>query len=129
MILLMAEVQYGLNQPALALIELNKIRTRAFGNTTKNYTLADIATPTAFTDKLLLERRLEFAFENERWFDLVRTGRLLTELAKEERGYNPNTLTALNFTLQPKAHYNLFPIPQRQIDVYPVGVLAQNPGY
>ncbi|MNY29711.1 SusD family protein [compost metagenome] len=77
----------------------------------------------------MLERRLEFAFENERWFDLVRTGRLLTELAFEERGYNPTTQTALKFTLQPKAHYVLFPAPQRQIEVYNPGVLAQNQDY
>jgi len=128
-ILLMAEVQYGLNRPDLALIELNKVRTRAFGNISKNYTLADIATADAFTDKILLERRLEFAFENERWFDLVRTGRLLTELTFEERGYNPTTQTALKFTLQPKVHYVFFPIPQRQIEVYNPGVLTQNQDY
>ncbi|MDR6783928.1 hypothetical protein ABIE26_002683 [Pedobacter africanus] len=128
-ILLLAEVQYGLNRPDLALAELNKIRSRAFGNATKNYTLADIATADAFTDKILLERRLEFAFENERWFDLVRTGRLLTELAFEERGYNPTTQTALKFTLQPKPNYVLFPIPQRQIEVYNPGILAQNQDY
>jgi hypothetical protein len=128
-ILLMAEVQYGLNRPDLALIELNKIRTRAFGNTSKNYVAADIATAETFTDKILLERRLEFAFENERWFDLVRTGRLLTELTFEERGYNPATQTALKFTLQPKPNYVLFPIPQRQIETYNPGVLIQNQDY
>lgn len=128
-ILLMAEAQYGLNRPDLALDELNKIRTRAFGNTSKNYTLTDIETPEAFTDKILLERRLEFAFENERWFDLVRTGRLLTELTFEERGYNPSTQTALKFNLQPKPNYILFPIPQRQIETYNPGVLIQNPDY
>jgi starch-binding outer membrane protein, SusD/RagB family len=128
-ILLMAEVQYGLNRPDLALVELNKIRTRAFGNSSKNYILSDIATAASFTDKILLERRLEFAFENERWFDLVRTGRLLTEMTFEERGYNPSTQTALKFTLQPKPHYVLYPIPQRQIEVYNPGVLVQNQDY
>lgn len=128
-VLLMAEVQYGLNRPDLALIELNKIRERAFGNTSKNYTATDIATASDFTDKILLERRLEFAFENERWFDLVRFGKLQGELIVEERGYNIATQTALTVTLQPKAHYNLFPIPQSQIDIYPPETLTQNPGY
>lgn len=128
-VLLMAEVQYGLNRPDLALIELNKIRERAFGNASRNYTPADIAASAAFTDKILLERRLEFAFENERWFDLVRFGRLQTELSTEERGYNIATLTALTVTLQPKAYYNLFPIPQSQVDTYPANVLQQNTGY
>jgi hypothetical protein len=118
-----------LNRPDLALIELNKIRTRAFKGPSRNYTLADIATSQTFTDVLLTERRLEFAFENERWFDLVRTGRLFSELAFEERGYNPSTQTSLKFTLQPKPHYILYPIPQRQIEQYNPGVLVQNKDY
>jgi len=128
-VLLLSETYYGLNDKAQALTQLNKIRERAFGNTTHIYAAGDIATPENFTDKILLERRLEFAFENERWFDLVRFGRLQTELAFEERGYNQATQTPLKITLQPKDNYKLFPIPQSQIDVYPKDGLTQNPGY
>ncbi|HMF70354.1 MAG TPA: RagB/SusD family nutrient uptake outer membrane protein, partial [Flavitalea sp.] len=128
-VLLLSEAYYGLNDKAQALTQLNKIRERAFGNTTHNYAAGDIATPENFTDKILLERRLEFAFENERWFDLVRFGRLQTELAFEERGYNQATQTALKVILQPKDSYKLFPIPQSQIDVYPKDGLTQNPDY
>jgi starch-binding outer membrane protein, SusD/RagB family len=127
--LLLAETHYGLGHPDMALEHLNRVRARAFGNADHNYTLADVATPEAFMDKLLLERRLELAFENERWFDLVRTGRLVSELAREERGYNFDTQTALTVTLQPQAHYQQFPIPLRQIQRANPGVLVQNEGY
>jgi tetratricopeptide (TPR) repeat protein len=128
-VLLLAETYYNLERPDLALTELNRIRARAFGNLTNNYTLLQIATPEAFMDKLLLERRLELAFENERWFDLVRSGRLVTELSKEERNYNFQAGTVLTAPLQPQAHYKLFPIPLRQIQRSNSGVLVQNQGY
>lgn len=128
-VLLKAEALYRLNQPAQALSELNKIRARAFGDDLHNYTLADIATEQAFLDKLLLERRLEFAFENERWFDLVRTGRFLTELAEVETHYNYDTQTPTRVKFTVKPHYRYFPVPQTQIEMYPPGVLTQNEGY
>lgn len=129
LVLLMAEVQYGLQHPDLAVAEINKIRERAFGSSDHNYTVADISTDADFTDKILLERRLELAYENERWFDLVRTNRLLTELSAEERSYNIATETAQTVALAPKANYSLLPVPQTQIDIYPTDVLTQNPGY
>jgi hypothetical protein len=59
------------------------------------------------------ERRAEFALEEFRFFDLVRTGQAQTALGS--MGY-----------VQGK--HNLFPIPQTQIDLSN-GVLIQNPGY
>ena len=61
----------------------------------------------AFRDAVLEERRLEFAAEGQRWFDLVRTGKLeeLVPLAK------PGVI--------PQAKHYLFPIPQRERDVNP----------
>ena len=57
-----------------------------------------------------LERRLELAFEGDRWFDLVRTGRAVAVLP---------TLNDPNHTL--------WPIPQGELDVAPN--LVQNAGY
>lgn len=128
-VLLKAEVLYRLNQPDLALIELNRIRERAFGNDDHHYTLADIATEDAFLDKLLLERRLEFAFENERWFDLVRTGRYMTELKSVERYYNPSDGSVQTVQLNPQEHHRYMPIPRSQIDLVGPDVLQQNEGY
>lgn len=61
-------------------------------------------------DAILHERRLELAFEGDRWFDLVRTGRAVEVL--------PN-LSDIRFTL--------WPIPQGELDTAPN--LVQNPGY
>ena len=128
-VLLKAEALYHLNRPAEALTELNRIRARAFGDAAHNYTLADIASPEDFLDKLLLERQLELAFENQRWFDLVRTGRFMEALDKVEWNYNPVTGTPQVVDLDPKAHFRHFPIPQHEIDQADPGVLSQNEGY
>ncbi|UYQ93979.1 RagB/SusD family nutrient uptake outer membrane protein [Chitinophaga horti] len=57
-----------------------------------------------FRDSIYLERRLEFVYEHQRWFDLIRTGKLLTELHRQGK---PNAA---------QKHY-LYPIPQREIDL------------
>lgn len=67
----------------------------------------------ATMDDLKLERRLELAFEYERYFDLVRWGDAATVLAGN--GYN-------------SAKNGLFPVPQTEIDLSG-GVLTQNTGY
>ncbi|MGV3587319.1 MAG: RagB/SusD family nutrient uptake outer membrane protein [Adhaeribacter sp.] len=129
MILLYAETLYELNQPDQALEQLNKVRERAFGDASHNYTATDIPNREAFIDQLLLERQLEFAYENERWFDLMRTGRYTTVMTAEERIYNNTTKTPLVVTLAPKAFHKYLPIPLPQIDQAAPDVLAQNEGY
>ncbi|WP_460973101.1 RagB/SusD family nutrient uptake outer membrane protein [Spirosoma migulaei] len=71
-----------------------------------------------FKDAILLERRLEFAFEANRWFDLVRTGRLL-EAVNAETSYGRSPAI--------KATNLVFPIPQREMDAN--AALKQNDGY
>lgn len=91
---------------------INRVRTRAG--------LSDLSglNQAQFKDAILLERRLELSHEGHRWFDLVRTGRLLEAVSKEVSfGRNPTI----------KAHHVLFPIPQREMDANPK--LVQNPGY
>ncbi|RYC70424.1 RagB/SusD family nutrient uptake outer membrane protein [Spirosoma sordidisoli] len=68
-----------------------------------------------FRDAVLLERRLELAFEGHRWYDLVRTKRLITAIKAQNPSINVQ-----------ERHY-LFPIPQTERDVNPA--LDQNPGY
>ncbi|MGX5819764.1 RagB/SusD family nutrient uptake outer membrane protein [Chitinophaga lutea] len=128
-LLLHAEALYNSNDKDGALKALNRVRQRAFGDASHNYAAADIATPDAFLNKLLLERQLELAYENERWFDLVRTGKFTTVMEQEERLYNDATQTPLVTDLSPKAYMAVFPIPQRQIDQYNKDVLKQNPDY
>lgn len=89
---------------------INKIRTRA-GLAVLPSTLSQAA----FRDAVLLERRLELAFEGHRWYDLVRTKRLVSAM----KAQNPTiVVTDKNY---------LFPIPQTERDANPN--LTQNPEF
>ncbi len=69
------------------------------------------------TDALLLERRVELAFENHRFFDLLRFGVAHEVLGAhaEEMGYTSYNIRRL-----------LLPIPSREINLSE-GILTQNP--
>ena len=116
------ELQY-LSEEALDL--LNQVHTRAKPNLA--FTIADFTSKNQFLDAILNERRIEFAFENLRWFDLVRTGKAIEVMsAKNTGGNKPNSASALPFTIS--ENDLLFPVPQVQIDASS-GSLTQNPGY
>ena len=104
-ILLYAEALNENGNTAAALIQLNRIRSRAG--------LAD-SSATSQTDvrqAIQDERRLELAFEGHRWFDLVRT----------------NTVNAeMGVTVSP--NYHVFPIPTSEVRSTN-GVITQNTGY
>lgn len=103
---------------------LNQVRTRAKATP---YTTTDLANQESFRQAMDKERRLELAFENHRWFDLLRTGKALEVMnAANAGGNSPNAASALAFTM--KAHQVLFPLPQTQIDAS-AGQLKQNQGY
>jgi len=81
----------------------NMVRRRAGVSQASNVT----------TEMVFQERRLEFAFENHRWFDLLRKGDVKTTMllhGKQMQDFNV-----------------LFPIPASEIDINPN--LTQNPGY
>jgi hypothetical protein len=71
----------------------------------------------AFAEALDHERRVEFAFEGHRWFDLVRTEKALDVMNAHFNG----VITIQQFQL-------LFPIPQSQVNINPQ-LITQNPGY
>lgn len=102
--LIRAEARAWQNNLPGALADLNAIRTRA-GLT---------ASPAVSQSDILLaienERRIEFALEPHRWFDLVRTGRAAAVLGVTD----PNKL--------------VFPLPLAEIGLAK-GNLPQNPGY
>lgn len=129
MILLYAEALYRSGDTEQALEQLNRVRARAFKNTLYNYEFADVDTEEKFMDVVLLERRLELAFENQRWFDLVRTGRFTSELASFEAEYNPGSGQAEVQNINVQSHMQYFPIPYEQIQLAAPGVLTQNQGY
>lgn len=109
------EVGYQANGDAFTY--LNKIRNRA-GLASK--TATDIPTQQAFRLAMEQERRVEFAFEGQRWYDLVRTDRAIPVLnSKKDQIRLVNVLTENNL---------VDPIPQSQIDINK-SKIQQNPGY
>lgn len=90
-----------------AIADLNVLRTRA---------KATAITAGVQADVLLAverERVYELAFEGQRWYDLVRTGRAQAVMS----AFSPNW----------NSRYELWPIPQREIQQNTA--LQQNPGY
>lgn len=67
----------GEGTPAYNLI--NEVRNRA------GLPNIDASTPGTFAEKLLNERRLEFAFENKRWADLLRFGKAKEVMATDRK--------------------------------------------
>ncbi|HEY6977960.1 MAG TPA: RagB/SusD family nutrient uptake outer membrane protein [Chitinophagaceae bacterium] len=144
-LLMNAEAQIQLNNPDAALPLINQIRTRAANSTAlvkkadgtfpSNYKI-DVYKPgvnipvwdkaTAFK-ALQWERRLEFAMESPRFFDLVRWGIAAETLnaffAVEKTRHQ--FLSSAHFT---KNKHEYFPIPQDQI-TFTNGLYIQNRGY
>lgn len=106
-VLIKAEALARLNRLAEAVDEYNKVRIRA--GLPKHVLGVDVTTQADVLSAIMLERRHEFAFEGDRWPDLVRAG-----LAGSVK-----SLTDPGFVL--------FPIPLRDITTTPG--LTQNPGY
>jgi len=81
---------------------------------------AGLITPVSSISKqdLLNERRAELAFENQRFFDLVRFG-VAQDVLSTHATSAGNTFSATDL---------LLPIPQREINLSQ-GVMEQNPGY
>jgi hypothetical protein len=96
---------------------LNMIRIRA---RLPVKTAADIPDQASFRLAMEQERRVEFAFESQRWWDLVRTGRAITVINGKAGSIN---------IVQPITQNNMvFPIPQSQIDINK-NKIHQNQGY
>lgn len=70
MYLIRAEARANMNDVPGGLEDLNDVRERA------GLAPVDVETPEELLLAIEQERRLEFAFEPHRWFDLVRTGRI-----------------------------------------------------
>ena len=115
-----------------ALSYLNRVRERAFGNSSKNYTSASI-------DNIIMERRLELACEGLRYWDILRSCKgdfsklvgILTYVDENDGGDFANSSDAWsldvdgnNFAIKK----GLFQIPQNELDLME-GIIEQNPGF
>jgi len=124
-----------------SLIQINRVRARAG---VIALTATDVNTTAKFETLLSRERKLEFAFENQRWFDLLRqnttfTTPSLTVEAVMEAHFRSvpstvfysrfrNGLTTVQISTNMKNRL-LLPIPQREIDNNSFLVIPQNPNY
>jgi len=115
-----------------ALLYVNKIRERARNtpgdpdtappaDLLSDYQLSDFSNDEQLLLAIEHERRVELAFENHRWFDLVRTGRAEAVMVAEQRadGYNPFTWSD---------HALAYPIPMTVMQSNPQQII-QNNGY
>ncbi len=135
-LLMLAEAQ---GNTAASVGYINQVRLRAglLGLPTA------IGTVAAFEKELADERRREFAFENQRWFDLIRFNTTTTSIRAEDVlkahfayeysthyvEYLPPTPTIAELQNGVTKDRLLLPIPQREIDTNTQLTITQNPGY
>jgi hypothetical protein len=140
-LLIQAEAYIQLGQQDKALPIINQIRTRA-ANSTNRLKKLDGSFPSTYNLKnypatnwtaayalkaLQWERRLEFATEGERFFDLVRWGiaeKVLNDYLNIEK-VRRTFLSTAKFTA---GRDEYLPIPQSEI-TFTNGLYKQNPGY
>ncbi len=121
-VLMYAEALNECGEGELALKQLNKCKRQV--NTLNNSSVLYIAGGYGFIrDQIWEERRMELAFEWERFFDIVRQGRA----DKLMHAYSENRTNQRGSSFL-KGRNEIFPIPQTEFDVSN-GVVTQNPGY
>ena len=107
------------------LAKLNLVRQRA-GLAALTVTSPQALTKQSLRFEIERQRRLEFAFEGERWWDLLRYARHTLADAGAI-----HTITALDLINTKRGsrdqNYLVFPIPQTEINTNPQ--LKQSPGY
>lgn len=120
-LLMLAETLNEQGKPGDALPYLNQVRKRA------GLAPSTASGQSVLRDTIAHERRVELAFENKRWFDLVRTGQAIPVLS----AYGVNMKKALPFLLPNSWSVTdtkmIYAIPFRETQVNPG--LGQNPGY
>jgi len=110
-LLMKAEALNNLGKTTEAEAPLNEVRARAGLPAVTGLSQAD------FKVKVLHERRMELAFEGQRWFDLIRV---------DNGDYGLSFLHSIG-KVNATSKFLLLPIPQKEIDANPN--LTQNPGY
>ena len=128
-LLLLAESLNEQNKSTDALLYLNQIRNRA------NLSDGTTVSQSELRDAILHERRIELAFENKRWHDLVRNGLAVNIMnsfgakvkADPQKYYYPSGNTPPSSSFEVTEHKLIYPIPITEIAINPE--LEQNPGY
>ncbi|WBO85331.1 RagB/SusD family nutrient uptake outer membrane protein [Hymenobacter yonginensis] len=124
-LLMQAEAANEQGQTAAALPPLNQVRTRA-GLAALTAASPEAASQATLRNEIDRQRRLELAFEGERWFDLLRYTR--HEAAQAGVNHPKDALDAIQEKLTRRdVNYLLLPIPQQETNTNPN--VTQNPGY
>lgn len=98
-----AEAKAKLGDLTAALADLNKVHQRSGSNA------LGITGSAELLSAILQERKLEFAVEGHRFFDLVRTGQALAKLSGLDRKNGPNVMLT-------SAGRQVFPIPSFEVN-------------
>jgi tetratricopeptide (TPR) repeat protein len=106
-LLMAAEALAEVGNDSQALIYLNQVRERAFGNSDNNLSVGG----TLLKNAIQQERRVELVGEGHRFFDLVRTGTAANAIDGFQVG-----------------KHEVFPIPRIEIELAG-NIWEQNPGY
>ena len=109
--LLRTEAYLALNDKDKAAADINVIRNRAHAK--------PVLTSQVTLDYILDERMRELGVEERRRITLMRMGKLYDRVMK----CNPY------YAKEMKKHYELWPIPYKEIEANRGAVLEQNPGY
>ena len=124
-LLSLAEALNEQSKSSEALPHLNAVRTRA------GLPAVSETDQTLLRDIIAHERRVEFAFEHKRWFDLVRTDKAI-EVMNAHGEYIQATHGGHGYLNLYAGGYNvtqerlLYPIPFREVQI---ANIEQNPGY
>jgi hypothetical protein len=115
-LLMRAEALHRSGDDVNAVLDVNAVRSRAYGNTSGNITAAQL------TDQFLLdERGREFYYEAQRRTDLVRYGKFT------DGNYNWQWKGGAFNGTNTDNHLNIFPIPGAEVSANPN--IHQNTGY
>ena len=121
-VLMYAEALNECGDREAALTQLNTCKAQV--NTINNGTTLYMPGSYGFIrDQIWKERRIEFAFEWDRFFDLVRQH----QAARVIKAYGAGRANRRGYFFREGVN-ELFPIPQNEIDLSN-GVVEQNPGY
>jgi hypothetical protein len=113
-LLMAAELNLGTNN-GFAQACYDRVRDRAYQNATNRLPVTK--------DVIINERRLEFALEGQRYFDLIRQGVNVAKAAINNVSADPQ----FNVTFRSET-LGWFPLPQSQI-ILSNGAMSQNPGW
>lgn len=115
-----AEAYYNLGNESAARSALDELRNRRYLNPPNGETATDLR------DAIRLERRLEFAFEYQRFFDLKRWGLSVNRTNAGDQADGSGTPSDVLNLASGSTLFQL-PMSQQSLDVNPN--LQQNPGY